>query len=331
MKAAQLTQYGGKEAVSIVDIPKPKISEDKILVEVRAAGVNPFDWKIQRGLLKDYIPLQLPITLGGDFAGIILEKGREVTEYQIGDEVYGQANILAGGSGSFAEFALTKSSIIALKPKKLNFIEAGSLPLAGVSAYIGLMEHMKLQKGPASAKASTYTKATVDRSAGKQKILIHGGAGGIGTIAIQIAKHLGAYVATTVSANDIDYVKQLGADIVIDYKKQKFEDMITDYDTVLDNVGEDITNRSIGVLKHGGMLISMLQKADETLAREKNITTIAQQSQITNNRLNKLTELIESGVISVHVEKVFRLDETGNALEYLKDTPPKGKVVIEMK
>lgn len=321
MKAAQLTQYGGKEAITIVQIPKPIISKDKILVEVRAAGVNPFDWKIQRGYLKDYIPLQLPVTLGGDFAGIILEVGDGVSEFKVGDDVYGQANILAGGSGSFAEFALTKPSVIARKPKKLNFIEAGSLPLAGVSAYMALIEHMKFQKGPASAQAS----------AGKQKILIHGGAGGIGTIAIQIAKYLGAYVATTVNEEDIDYVKKLGADVVIDYNKQKFEDVITDYDTILDNVGGETTNRSIEVLKNGGILVSMLQKADEALTKGKNITAIAQQSQITTARLNKLTEFVDSGVISAHIEKAFRLDETGDALEYLKDTPPKGKVVIEMK
>jgi len=311
MKAAQLTHYGGKEAVKIADVSTPTTSDGKILVEVYAAGVNPVDWKIQLGYLKDYMPLELPATLGGDFAGIVTEVGNGVTEFRKGDEVYGQASVLAGSSGSFAEFALTNSTTIAPKPKKINFVEAGSLPLAGTSAIQAMTEHIKLKKG--------------------QKILIHGGAGGIGSMAIQIAKHLGAHVATTVSPNDMGYVKELGADQIIDYKSQKFEDVVKDYDAVFDTAGGDNANRSISVLKQGGTLVSMAGQVDEELAKIHGITAISQMSQVTTEHLHKLTELVDNGVVKIHVEKTFRLEEAVEALDYLENTPPKGKVVIRIK
>lgn len=308
MKAAQLIQYGGKEAIKINDVPQPSAAEGEILVEVRAAGVNPFDWKVQAGYMKNSMPLQLPVTMGGDFAGIVIAVGNGVSQFKKDDEVFGQANVFAGNSGSFAEFALTKPTSIAYKPKKLNFIEAGSLPLAGVSAVQAIIEYIKLKKG--------------------QKILIHGGAGGIGSVAIQIAKHIGAYVITTVSTNDINFVKELGADEVIDYKAQKFENTVKDIDSVFDTVGGETTNRSIQVLKNGAVLVSMVNPADEELAKAKNITVVTQFTQVTTERLEKLSELVENGAIIPHLEKTFPLEEAAQALDYLKNTPPKGKIVI---
>ena len=311
MKAAQLTQYGGKEAIVVSDIPQPEMTDGKVLVAVHDAGVNPFDWKVQNGYMKDFIPLTLPLTLGGDFSGVVKEVGEGVTDFKPGDEVYGQANAVAGESGSFAEFALTKPDSIALKPKSLDFKQSGSLPLAGVSAVQAITEHTDLQKD--------------------QKILIHGGAGGIGSIAIQIAKHIGAYVSTTVSTEDMEYVKELGADEVIDYKSQKFEDAVSEYDAVFDTVGGETTSRSIQVLKNGGVLISMLNPVDEELAKTKNITAVMQQTGVTTERLNKLTEFVEQGIITVNVEKTFPLEQAAEALDYLKNTLPKGKVIIVIK
>ena len=310
MKAAQLTQYGGKEVITIGDIPAPIIEDGKILIQVKAAGVNPFDWKVQQGYMKDFIPLKLPIVLGGDFAGVVVEVGASVSDFKKGDEVYGQANAVAGNSGAFAEMTLTTSTSVALKPKTLEFAQAGALPLVGVSAIQALIDTMKLTKG--------------------QKILIHGGAGGIGSIAIQIAKNIGAHVATTGSANDFDFIKQLGADELIDYKTQKFEDTLKMYDAVFDTVGGETTNRSLSVLKNGGILVSMTQPADETVVKEQQIKAVVQGTQVTTERLKKLTQLVESGVVKVNVEKTFPLEQAADALEYLKTTPPKGKVVIVM-
>ncbi len=310
MKAAQLTKYGGEEAITIADLPTPTVEDGKILVQVHAAGVNPFDWKVQQGFLKEYIPLTLPIVLGGDFAGIVTEVGAGVTQFKKGDEVYGQANAVAGNSGSFAQFTLTKSDSVALKPKSINFQEAGSLPLVGVSALQALTDHMKLAKG--------------------HRILIHGGAGGIGSMAIQIAKHIGAFVATTVSADDKSYVQELGANQIIDYKTQKFEDIVHDFDAAFDTVGGDTTNRSVAVLKKGGVLVSMIQPADEMLANNQQITSFAQMTQVTTDRLKTLAQLVDAGAIKIHIEKTFSLDQTAAALTYLKVTPPKGKVIISM-
>ena len=203
MKAAQINKYGGSEVVEInKNAPKPAAPRGKLLVEVYAAGVNPIDWKIREG----YIPLKFPATLGGDFSGVVADVGEGVPGFKKGFEVYGYASILGGGSGSFAEFVSADAKVMALKPKNITHVEAGALPLTGVSAWQALVDHMGLSRG--------------------KKILIHGGAGGIGSIAIQLAKHLGAYVATTVSAKGMQYVQELGADEAIDYKNQKFEDML---------------------------------------------------------------------------------------------------------
>ena len=234
MKSVQINRYGGSEVIEInQNIPEPTVSAGKVLVNVKAAGVNPVDWKIREGGFQQMIQLQFPSTLGMDFSGVIKQVGEGVSnsEFKQGDEVYGQAGVINGGSGAFAEMALAKTESIANKPKRLSHIEAAALPLVGVSAWRALTENIGLSKG--------------------KRILIHGGAGGIGSIAIQLAKHLGAYVATTVSANDKQFVQELGADQVIDYKTQNFEDILHDYDAVFDTVGGDTYKRSFKVLKKG--------------------------------------------------------------------------------
>ncbi|MBI2430607.1 MAG: NADP-dependent oxidoreductase, partial [Candidatus Levybacteria bacterium] len=187
MKAAQFTDYGGPEVILIKEVKKPAPRENQVLVEVHAAAINPFDYKVRRGYMKDMMPLNLPLTIGGDFSGVVVGENREV---------FGQSYAFAGGSGAMAEYAIANLNNIADKPKSINFIEAGSLSLVGCSAIQALEQHINLQKG--------------------QKILIHGGAGGIGSIAIQLAKYLGAYAVTTVGSKDVDFVKSLGADEVID-------------------------------------------------------------------------------------------------------------------
>jgi alcohol dehydrogenase len=209
MKSAQINRYGSSDVMEInQNTPSPKLMPDKILVDIKAAGVNPIDWKIREGYMQQMVPLQFPSTLGMDFSGIIKEVDSTESsfDYKKGNEVYGQASVTKGGTGAFAEIAITDADNIALKPKTLSYEEAAALPLVGVSAWQALVENMRLSKG--------------------QKILIHGGAGGIGSIAIPLAKNLDAYVATTASSDDKEFVHNLGADEVIDYKNQRFDDLI---------------------------------------------------------------------------------------------------------
>jgi len=310
MKAAQIKDYGGEEAVTVNEVPKPVAGEGYVLVAVRAAGANPFDYKVRDGSYKDYFPVPLPAVLGGDVAGTVAEIGKGVSGFTVGQEVYGMAGA-AGGQGSFSEFTPVKDEQLAAKPASVDFVTAAALPLAGVSAYQALVDHMGLKAG--------------------QKILIHGGAGGIGSLAIQIAKNLGVYVATTADAPDIDYVKSLGADEAIDYKTQDFAKELKDYDAVFDTVGGETNTSSYTVLKAGGTLVSMVEAPDEALVKRHNVNYVQQSSQATSERLTKIAELVDAGKLKVNVDKTFPLAEAAAALEYLKTGHPRGKVVIQVK
>ncbi len=310
MKAAQLINYGGKDSVKINDVPKPTAGKDEVLVEVFAAAANPFDIKVRDGQAQQMAKLDLPATLGGDVAGIVAETGAEVTGFTKGQAVYGQANAL-GGQGSFAEFTPVKASQLGDKPKSLDFAAAAALPLVSVSAYQALVDHMNLQPN--------------------QKILIHGGAGGIGALAIQLAKQLGAYVATTVAEADQDFVKSLGADEVIDYKKQDFSKLLKNYDAVYDTVGGDSNRKSYTILKPGGRLVSMVEQPDDQLVKHYKVSYTAQFTRVTNQRLAKIAALVDDGKLKIAIDKVFPLEETAAALEYLKSGHSRGKVVIRVK
>ena len=310
MKAAQYTTYGGSEVLEIMDAPEPVPGDSQILVSVHAASINPFDITLMSGMLKDRMPLSFPVVPGGDFAGVVLSVGKNVAGFTVGDEVYGSANIANGGSGSIAEKAVSNAANTARKPNNIAFVEAAALPLVGSSAVQALEEHMKLKAG--------------------QKILIHGGAGGIGHIAIQIAKALGAHVATTVGKADIDFVKKLGADEVIDYRLQAFETLLKEVDAVFDTVGGETAAKSFHVLKHRGILVSMIGKPDEEHAREHGITVIGQGTKTNTEHLQRLAEFVESGKIKVHVDKAFPLEQVRAAFQYKADGHPKGKVVLKI-
>jgi NADPH:quinone reductase-like Zn-dependent oxidoreductase len=322
MKAAQIKSYGDSEVVEI-NPNAPSLndpSEAMVLVTVKAAGVNPSDWKLREGFFKQMAPLQFPATLGSDFSGVIEKVGERVSsstsvsDLKLGDEVYGHAGAFAGGSGAFAEMALAKADTIAHKPRTLDHEQAAGLPLVGVSAWQALVETMGLTKG--------------------QKILIHGGAGGIGSIAIQLAKHLGAYVATTVSTNDKQFVKEeLGADEAIDYKTQTFEDVLAhDFDAVFDTVGGETYTRSFKVLKRdgGGIIVSMLEQPVQELMDQFGVKAVFVFSQGNRERLTKLAEWVDQNNIRVNVERTFPLDEARTALDYQRDVHPRGKIVLAM-
>ncbi len=312
MKSAQINRYGGSDVIEInQNTPEPTLSSGKVLVSIKSAGVNPADWKIREGAFQQMIDLQFPFTLGMDFSGVIKQVGEGVSsDFKQGDEVYGQAGVINGGSGAFAEMALAKTESIANKPKRLSHVEAAALPLVGVSAWRALIENIGLSKG--------------------QRILIHGGAGGIGLIAIQLAKYLGAFVATTVNANDKVFVQELGADHVIDYMSQNFEDLLHDYDSVFDTVGGETYKRSFKVLKKGGIIISMLDQPNSELMNQYNVKAIFQFTQADRQRLTKLAEWVDQNNIRVNTDRTFLLDEADKALDYQKDVHPRGKVVLTM-
>ncbi len=312
MKAVQINSYGGVDVLEVNnDVSKPVAGEGQVLVEVYAASINPFDWKVREGYVKEYIKLQFPATMGGDFAGVVVGLGEKVSDFKVGDEVYGQAAVFAGGTGAFAEVLAASIGKIAKKPKMTNFLEAASLPLVGLSALQALETHIKLKWG--------------------QKILIHGGAGGIGTIAIQLAKALGAYVVTTVNGDDVEYVKSLGAGQVINYKNEAFEDVLSDFDAVFDTVGGETTDKSFKVLKKGAILVSMAGAPSSELAQKYGIEVIGQNTDGNSQRLNRLSEFVDGGKVKPQVDKVFSLDEAKEAFSHLEKGHLRGKVVLKVK
>jgi NADPH:quinone reductase-like Zn-dependent oxidoreductase len=309
MKAAQVTQFGDNDVIQVSDtLPVPQPQADQVQVQVYAASINPFDIKTIRGKT---MQMQFPYTPGGDFAGIVSTLGEGIADIKIGDVVFGSANFANRGSGSFAEFAIANVTSLAHKPQTLDFIHAASLPLVGSSAVQALEEHIGLTSG--------------------QKILIQGGAGGIGSIAIQLAKYLGAYVATTVSGDDKEFVKSLGADQVIDYKTEKFEDLLKDFDAVFDTVGGETMDRSFLVLKKGGILVSMADKPNEDLANKYEVTAIGQYTQTNTAHLTLVAELVDKGAIKPQVDKIFPLEQVKEAIAYMEKESSKGKVVLRVK
>jgi NADPH:quinone reductase-like Zn-dependent oxidoreductase len=312
MKALQISRYGTADVLELnQNAPKVQAGKEQVLIEVHAASINPIDWKVRTGYMKDAVPFTMPATLGGDCCGIVAALGESTSGFKVGDRVYGYASLLSGGSGSFAEFVAAKPGTLALAPRNVGVVEAAALPLVGASAVQALEEHMKLQRG--------------------HKILIHGGAGGIGSLAIQLAKSIGAHVATTASAEDKAYVKEMGADEVIDYKSEAFEQKLRDLDAVFDTVGGATTEKSFKVLKKGGTLVSMLGQPDSKLAQQHGATAIGQLTHVTTEALQRLAQLVDSGAVKIHVDKVFPLEKAKEAFELLEKGHPRGKVVLQIK
>lgn len=310
MKAAQFSEYGDATVVSVVDIDKPVPQAGQVLVEVHAASLNPFDSAVRAGYMQQNIPLQLPVTLGGDIAGVIVDAGTD-TGFAVGDMVYGQANVVAKNSGAFAEYAATAAGQIAKAPSNISLQEAASLALVGVSAWQALTQHIQLQSG--------------------QKLFITGGAGGIGRVAIQIAKHLGAYVATTASGEGLETAKSLGADEVIDYKSQNYVDLLRDYDAVFDTVGGEGLNTTLHVLKPGATAVTMAGQYDAAATAQQNITAMSQMTHVTTAALDALRELVETSVVTPAVGKVFALDDVQAAFTARESGAVAGKVVLAIK
>ncbi|MDV7357586.1 NADP-dependent oxidoreductase [Rhodococcus oxybenzonivorans] len=333
MKAFVLDRYGNNDGVRFGDTPDPEVGPGDVLVQIHAASVNPLDLKIREGNLKPVLPYRLPIVLGNDLAGVVVEVGRDVRRFRPGDEVYARPD--QGRIGAFAELIAMREDDVALAPRELTMEEAASIPLVGLTAWQALVERANLQAG--------------------QKVLIHAGSGGVGTFAIQLAKHLGATVATTTSTANIDWVQRLGADIVIDYKKEDFAAVLRDYDLVLDTLGGDTLANSLRVLKPGGKVISVAGPPDHTFAKEAGLNWIVQQvmrllsfrirrnakrrrvtysflfMKSSGDQLGQLASIIDSGAIRPVVDRIFPFEQTKEALAYVDEGRAKGKVVVKLR
>lgn len=333
MKAYVLDRYGKNTALRLADVPEPPLRDDEVLVEVHAAGVNLLDSKIKGGEFKPILPYRLPLILGHDVAGVVVKVGPKVTQFRLGDEVYARLDDFR--IGSFAEFAPVKEASLALKPKGLSMEQAASIPLVGLTAWQALIESAQLQRG--------------------QKVFIQAGSGGVGTFAIQLAKHLGATVATTASSTNAALVKSLGADVVVDYRTQDFEEVLHDYDVVLNSQDAKTLEKSLRVLQRGGKLISISGPPDPAFANamgapgwlrlvlrvlSAGIRRRAQGRGVSYSflfmkangaQLREITRLIESGAIRPVIDRVFAFDATNEALAYVESGRAKGKVVIKLK
>jgi len=333
VKAFVVDRYQRQAALRLADMPTPELREDEVLVEVHAAGVNLLDAKIRSGEFKLILPYRLPLVLGHDVAGVVVKVGMRVRQFKVGDEVYARADDFR--IGTFAEFVPVKEASLALKPKNLTMEEAASIPLVGLTAWQALVEKANLKKG--------------------QKVFIQAGSGGVGTFAIQLAKHLGATVATTASAINVALVKSLGADVVVDYKTQDFEDVLRDYDVVLNSQDGKTLEKSLRVLRRGGKLISISGPPDPQFGHEvaapgfvrlvmrllsSGVRRKARQSGVdysflfmraSGSQLREITGLIEAGAIRPVMDRVFPFSSTNEALAYVEAGRAKGKVVVRLK
>lgn len=310
MKAVVINQYGSKEELTEQDVTLPELKENQVLVKEHATSINPIDWKLREGYLKQMFDWPFPIILGWDVAGVITEVGSGVTDWKVGDKVFARPETTR--FGTYAEETIVDDTLLAKIPDNVSFEEA-AVPLAGLTALQALFDHGKLQKG--------------------EKVLIHAGAGGVGTYAIQLAKQAGAYVITTASEKNHDLLKKLGADEVIDYHTTNFAEVLTDIDVVFDTMGGDIQKSSFSVLKpNTGRLISIVGIADEALAKEKNIKAESIWLQTNGKQLQEIADLMASGKVISVVGEVFPFSRQGvyDAHALSETHHAVGKIVIKM-
>ena len=333
MKAFVLERYGKKRALKMTDVPTPQMRDDEVLVEVHAAGVNLIDSKIRDGEFKLILPYKFPLVLGHDVAGVVVKVGPRVRQFKVGDEVYARVDDLR--IGTFAEFVPVREASLALKPRTLTMEEAASIPLVALTAWQALVERANLNKG--------------------QKAFIQAGSGGVGTFAIQLAKHLGATVATTTSAGNIELVKTLGADVVIDYRTQDFEQILRDYDVVLNSQDGKTLEKSLRVLKTGGKLISISGPPDPAFAKASGAPGFVKLvmrllslgirgragrrgvdysflfMHADGRQLREIARLVDANVIRPVLDRVVPFEQTNEAMTYVEAGRAKGKVVIKVR
>jgi NADPH:quinone reductase-like Zn-dependent oxidoreductase len=333
MRALTFKRYGKSPDIGFADVPRPPLKANELLVQVHAAGVNPIDNMIPTGLFKAVLKFRLPATLGSDLAGVVTEVGSGVTRFKPGDAVF--ANIFDLGTGSLAEFAVVPESAAALKPANLDFVQAASIPMVGLTSWQALKERAHLQAG--------------------HKVFIPAGSGGVGTFAIQLAKHLGARVGTTTSTGNVELVRSLGADEVVDYKTQDFEKVLRGYDAVLGTVRGDALEKSIDIVNRRGTVVSLVGPLDTAFARarrlnfvltfvlglmSRKIVRLARTREVSysflfarpdGDQLAEIAELLKTERIRPVIDKVFPFEQAADALAYLAKGRAKGKVVVQMR
>lgn len=311
MKAIVIDQYGGKEELKERELDRPTIGENEVLLEVHATSINPLDWKLREGYLKDMLSFEFPIILGWDAAGVVAETGENVTDFQVGDRVFVRPELTR--EGTYAEFIATESHLLAKMPDSMTFEEGAAMPLVGLTAWECLVEVAGIKEG--------------------DKVLIHAGAGGVGTHAIQIAKSYGAYVAATASEKNEGLLKSLGADQVIDYKSQAFEEVVRDFDIVLDPLGGDIQSKSFSVLKKGGTLVSIAEPPSEEEAEKFGVKAAYVFLQPEGEKLKKLAKLYEEGNLKPVIDETYEFSAQGlkDAHTASETSHAQGKIVIKVK
>ena len=308
MKAVLVHAYGGPEALTLEDIPRPVPKANEVLVRVSAAGVNPVDWKLREGHLQQIMPVQFPFTPGCDVAGIVESVGEGVGDFAVGDGVYGAVPPTTGGG--YAESVIVPSATLADKPKNLSFVEAASVPSVAITAWQSLFESGGLTAG--------------------QTVLIHGGSGGVGMFAVQLAHQKGARVIATCSAENIEFVESLGADEVLDYKAVRFEEKVSGVDVVLDTQGGDTQERSWQTLKPGGILVSVVSPPSEEKAAEANARGVMVQVAASKALLTEIAEMLDAGTIKTEIAQTFSLSEARQAQELSQIGHTRGKIVLQI-
>lgn len=333
MKALTFKRYGKTPEIGFAEVPRPTLKPDELLVQVHAAGLNPIDNMIPSGTFKPVLKFELPATLGSDIAGVVTEVGSNVTRFKPGDAIF--ASLFDLGRGSIAEFAAVPESVAASKPVNLDFVQAAAVPMVGLTSWQALKERANLQAG--------------------QKVFIPAGSGGIGTFAIQLAKHFGARVGTTTSTGNVQLVTSLGADEVVDYKKQEFEKVLGGYDVVLGTIRGDAIEKSIGILKPGSKIVSLIGPLDAAFARarrlnfilrlvfglmSRKIKRLAKKRDVAysflfvrpdGTQLSEIGGLLKSEQLRPVIDKVFPFEQAKEALEYLAQGRARGKVVVRIK
>jgi len=311
MKAIVINEYGDRSQLKEVEFPMPIPKDNEVLIEIYATSINPIDWKLREGYLKEGFPFPFPIILGWDAAGIVKKVGSKVEKFAVGDRVFTRPPLTE--KGTYAEYIAVDEAVVASMPQNVSFVEAAAVPLVGLTTWQSLVDFAKIQKG--------------------DKVLIHAGAGGVGSVAIQIAKAKGATVIATGSAKNQDVIKNLGADHMIDYKTTKLTDVVSDVDIVFDTIGGDAQEESLDVLKHGGVLVSIVQPANEEKAKQKNIKTGVIFMEPNGEELAQISDLMKTGELKPLIGNVLPFSEESlqRAHEISESNHAKGKIVIEIK
>jgi NADPH2:quinone reductase len=316
VRAIVIESFGGLEVLRPADVPSPEPAPDEVLIEVAYAAVNPVDWKIRDGMLAGMFPHEFPVILGWDAAGTVKDTGKDVTGFRIGDRVHAYCRKPKVRFGTYAEFVTMNQTAVAPMPKNVGFAEAACIPLAGLTAWQSLFDAAKIKAG--------------------DKVLIHAGAGGVGSLAIQFAKHAGAEVLTTAGSANHAYVKSLGADVAIDYTKENFIDAVRKRETggidlVYDAVGGDVQRRSYEVLKKGGKLVSIVNVPSEEDARRYGVEAAHVFVTPDGEQLRRIGALIESGAVRPPALQEMRLEEVAEALRRSQAGHVRGKIVLKIR